>query len=183
MRVGMRSRRSRIAGYTLIELMTTVAIVAILLGFAAPAFQEFIVNYRTSVQTNDLLADLALARSEAVKLARRSEVRAELGGWTNGWVVGTDLNADGNIDGDEIIKRHGPAEPDFTIVAGTVAGAPVASIIYGVTGTVVGPAGATNLEVAICRPDGDDARSRGIEISQSGRAASQQAADNATIRC
>lgn len=183
MRVGMRSKRCGAAGYTLIELMTTVAIVAIMMGFAVPAFQEFIVNYRTSVQTNDLLADLALARGEAVKLARRTEVRAEAGGWNDGWLVGTDLDANGVIDGDEVIKRHGPAEPDFDIRVGTEAGALVASVVYGVTGTIVGPVGATNLEVAVCRPDGDELKSRGIGIAQSGRAASRQVDNNLNVKC
>jgi type IV fimbrial biogenesis protein FimT len=183
MRVRLRSLRSLARGYSLIELMITLLIIAVMLGFAVPSFQEFIVNYRTSLQTNDLLADLALARTEAVKLARRAEVRAAPGGWNQGWFVGADLDADGNINGDEVIKRHGPAEPDFTIQVGTEGGAPVASVVYGATGTVIGPAGATNLEVAICRPDGDPQRSRGIGIAQSGRAESREADDNLAFDC
>lgn len=176
--VGCKAR-----GYSIIELMTVVAIVAIMLGFAVPSFQEFITNYRTSVQTNDLLSDLAIARSEAVKYARRTEVRAEGGDWGNGWIVWTDLNADGNPDTEEVVKRHGVAEPEFTIRAGDVGGNPAPIVAFGVTGTVVAPAGAVRVEFAICRPDNDPQKSRGIVLIPSGRAESQKADDNNAVSC
>lgn len=174
---------SRVRGYSIMELMTVVAILGIMLGFGVPSFQEFVTNYRTSVQTNDLLSDLAVARSEAVKYARRAEVRAEGGDWSNGWIVWTDLNADGDVDADEIVKRHGVAEPDFTILAGDTGGNPAPMIAFGVTGTLVQPAGGARVEFAICRPDNDPERSRGVVLIPSGRAESQKADDNTNVNC
>lgn len=173
----------RVRGYSIIELVTVVAVLAIMLGFAVPSFQEFVTNYRTSVQTNDLLSDLAIARTEAVKYARRTEVRAEGGDWTNGWIVWTDLNADGTADVDEVVKRHGVAEPEFTILAGDAGGNPVPTIAFGVTGTLVTPAGAVAVEFAVCRPDNDPLKSRGIVLIPSGRAQSQKADDNNAVNC
>ena len=175
------ARRQR--GFSIIELVTVVAIAAIMLGFAIPSFQEFVVNYRTSVQTNDLLADLAIARSEAVKYARRTEVRAEGGDWTAGWIVWTDLNDDNDVDDDEVVKRHGAAEQDFTIEAGDTGGTAAPIVAFGVTGTVIAPAGNNPIEFAICRPDGDPARSRGIRLERSGRAESRKANANTSINC
>lgn len=177
-RLGRRQR-----GFSIIELVTVLAIAAIMLGFAIPSFQEFVVNYRTSVQTNDLLADLAIARSEAVKYARRTEVRAEAGGWTDGWIVWTDLNGDDGIDDDEVVKRHGAAEEDFTIAAGDTGGTAATIVAFGVTGTVIAPVGNLPIEFAICRPDNDNARSRGIRLERSGRAESRKAETNDTIEC
>jgi type IV fimbrial biogenesis protein FimT len=169
------------AGFTLIELMAAVAILAIMLAFAVPSFQEFIVNYRTSVQANDLLADLALARNEAVKYARPTVVRAESGNWNDGWIVGTDLNGNGTIAGDEIVKRHGAAEQGFTLRGGDGAGNPLANIQFGITGQLAVPL--VPAEFAICRPDNDPQKSRGLRIDGTGRAAAQKVANNTGMFC
>jgi len=173
----------RVRGYSIIELVTVVAILAIMLGFGVPSFQEFVTNYRTSVQTNDLLADLAIARSEAVKYSRPTVVRAEGGDWSAGWIVGTDLNRDGNIAGDEIVKRQGAAQEDFVIAAGVQGGAATPTITFGPTGSVSLPAGNAPIEFSICRPDLDVAKSRGISLARSGRAESRKVGDNVTVRC
>lgn len=54
-------------GFTLIELMVTLAVAAILLTVAVPNFQRFIKCNALSARTNGLVADLQLARSEAAK--------------------------------------------------------------------------------------------------------------------
>jgi len=55
------------SGFTLIELMFTIVVLAVLLGIGVPNFRDFIRNSRMTAAANDLLADLNLARSEAVK--------------------------------------------------------------------------------------------------------------------
>lgn len=52
-------------GFTLVEMLVTVAILAILLGLAAPSFTAYILNTKLTTQANALSADLQAARSEA----------------------------------------------------------------------------------------------------------------------
>ncbi|MBA2591633.1 MAG: GspH/FimT family pseudopilin [Pseudomonadota bacterium] len=91
----MDSRRRN--GFTLIELMIAVAVLAIALGAGVPSMSEFIKNSRLSVQTHALIASLHLARTEAnkrnawVTLCKSAEAanlqygrRDELGGRLNG---------------------------------------------------------------------------------------------------
>lgn len=170
-------------GVTLLELMVALAIVAAALVFAVPSFQDFVVNYRTSTQTNELLADLAVARGEAVKFGRPTQLQAVGGDWSDGWIVGTDLDADGTIAGEEVIRRHGPAEEGFTIAAGLAGGGGAVAVAFGPAGTVVLPVGNGAVEFAVCRPDADAARSRGIALARSGRAEARRSSANTTVTC
>jgi prepilin-type N-terminal cleavage/methylation domain-containing protein len=55
------------SGVTLLELMFAVAVLALILGIGVPSFGDFVRNSRMSAAANDLITDLSVARSEAVK--------------------------------------------------------------------------------------------------------------------
>ena len=71
-------------GFTLIELMVTVAVAAILLTVGVPSFQYILQSSRVSTQTNELVTGLSTARSEAIR--RNQEVTVEPLG--EAWVGG-----------------------------------------------------------------------------------------------
>ena len=89
-------------GVTLIELMVTVAVLAILLGIGVPSFRSFIQNARATTQANEFLTALNLARSESLKRARPISVCGTTdnqscnGSWDDGLLVFRDGNAAGS---------------------------------------------------------------------------------------
>lgn len=82
-------------GFTLVELMVTILVGAVLLGIAIPSFHTFVQNTRLSSEANALVYSLVLARDEAVKRDGTVEVCASSNGtscggtWAAGWIVCT----------------------------------------------------------------------------------------------
>lgn len=84
-----------LGGFTLIELMVTLTVAAILMGLAVPAFRSFLQNDRLMTQASQLSTALYLARAEAVKQDTPVLVCASTNGstcsgagtWETGWIV------------------------------------------------------------------------------------------------
>jgi type IV fimbrial biogenesis protein FimT len=114
-------------GFTLIELMITLVILAIVITVGVPSFNDFIASQRVRTAASDVMADMAFARAEAIKESRRT-VMESLGGagtWKNGWRICVDMNNDGDCDtADPVRKTTTPvagrakvcASPDEAIV-------------------------------------------------------------------
>lgn len=83
-------------GFTLLELLVTIAVAAILLGIAIPSYRGMVQRNAISAGVNDLVGDLNYARSQAVTRGQTVMVcqsadqltcsKSALG-WTNGWIV------------------------------------------------------------------------------------------------
>ncbi|MEH6587749.1 MAG: GspH/FimT family pseudopilin [Halioglobus sp.] len=75
-------------GFTLVELMMVLAILAALTMIAVPSFRGFIVEQRAMATLTDLKIALMTARSEAVKRNRSVEVKAAAADdWNSGWTI------------------------------------------------------------------------------------------------
>ncbi|MFO1474174.1 MAG: GspH/FimT family pseudopilin [Lysobacterales bacterium] len=98
-------RGLRQSGFTMVELMVTVAVAAVLLALATPSFEGVLNGNRLASQSNELVAALQIGRSEAVKnnarviVCRSTNLTTCAAGaaWT-GWVAGIDSNRDGQVD-------------------------------------------------------------------------------------
>ena len=91
----------RIGGFTLFELMVTLAVAALILSLGVPGFRSFIQNNRATTHTNDLVTALNLGRSEATRrgasvLLCSSSDGATCSGsndWSSGWIVRSSAGA------------------------------------------------------------------------------------------
>lgn len=128
---GSRDRRRRIArtvvprparGVTLIELITTLAVLIISLSLAAPAFTSFLRSNRLQAAQSELVSSLTLARSEAARKGRPVGVEAMRpladGGFNSGWRVWVDANGNGVYDGqppEEVVREVAARSPSLTV--------------------------------------------------------------------
>ena len=99
-------------GFTLIELMVAIAVLAIMLAIGLPSFQGSLRSNRVATSTNDMLAALSLARTEAIRNTRGSAVCASADGlacdgeWDQGWLVFSDTDRNGALNAGEVILRY-----------------------------------------------------------------------------
>lgn len=111
--------RRAATGYSMLELLTALAIVAILLGLALPEMSTMIARHRLKAAVSDLHGAIDLTRSQAIARGRRVQlVPLEPRGvnWGSGWVVFVDADGDRRPGPrEEVIASHGPLSPDIVI--------------------------------------------------------------------
>ena len=77
-------------GFTLIELVFTITLVALLATLAAPSFREFIMSQRVRNASFDFITALTLARSEAITRNASVDLVRTSSDWNGGWTVAAD---------------------------------------------------------------------------------------------
>ena len=121
------------AGVTLIELLVTIAIVAILATLAVPSFTQIIKDNRLATATNELVATLHFARMEAIRQGKRVTIcKSSNGqdccrddpscdaskGWEQGWIVFVDEDNSGTRESGESLLRVREALEGTTKITG-----------------------------------------------------------------
>lgn len=108
-------------GFTLIELMVTVAVMGFVLAIGVPAFKDTLRNAQLTAGINEFVASLNYARSEAVKrgvyVTVRKKSTSSTVGWESGWNVFTDVDANGVNDSgiDQILRTYPPLKTSLTL--------------------------------------------------------------------
>lgn len=134
-------------GFTLIELMVAIAIVAIVSSLAFPSMSSFYTNNRLTAIVNDLLVGLNFTRAESIKRNLPVTICASANGsscasdWSAGWIIFVDRNADGVVDSptvlpDEIIQKKDSLDSSYTIKSNlnNSGGSAVSHVNYAING-------------------------------------------------
>ncbi|MEO0574912.1 MAG: GspH/FimT family pseudopilin [Pseudomonadota bacterium] len=173
--------KSRAGGYTVLELMLAVAIVAIVAGFAVPSFLSTIRANRTVTINNELVSALTLARSEAIKRGNRvtvcptaDQVSCLAGGtWESGWIVFDDPAGAGAVDSGETILRVWEAATGGTTIRAAASFSDFVSFV-GSGETRATPSNTDSFYV--CNQEGELANGRTITVGVIGYAKTQKGA-------
>lgn len=119
----------RHSGFTLIELMITIAVAAVLLAIGLPSFQQSLRSNRVATATNEMIGALSLARGEAIRnngggaVCPSTNGTACGGAWSDGWLVWADTNGNSALDAGEAVLRYSQGSPRLAVSnsGGTVA--------------------------------------------------------------
>lgn len=167
-------------GFTMIELLVTLTVAAILFGIAVPSFRSFLLNDRDTGQINSLIGSLGYARSEAVKRASPNGITVcpSLNGltcdlaatsWLEGWIVTyIDPITPGNTTVLQAIPALNPANTVTPVVG------PASGVTFLSSGLTSLPPGGQFI-VRVCDPRGA-AFARQVEVLSTGRVAASQKA-------
>lgn len=148
----MRFKATR--GVTLLELMITIAIAAILASLALPSFSSSLQSNRVATTSNEFLASVAFARSEAMRNNRGAVMCPSSNGsvcggtWQDGWIVWADQNANGTRETagpiiEPVLRSQAALYKQTTTGGG-------ATIRFSPRGAVVGGAATITLQAEGC---------------------------------
>ncbi|MEO4046720.1 GspH/FimT family pseudopilin [Pseudomonas sp. CAU 1711] len=144
-------------GFSLVELMTALAVLAILVGLAIPAFDNFILSTRLRTYANDFAASVQLARGEAKKRnavvtlcpSSNGSSCANSTNWAQGWIV---------LSGSSVL-RHRQA---------TASGYQMSSAVTALSFQPSG-FGSTQTTLLVCRASPVGSQEREVSVSATGR--------------
>ncbi len=175
------------SGFTLVELMVTLAIAGILFTVAGPSLTIVISEKQLIASGNDLLSAMHIARNEAIKLNRRVTICesndgnncSTTGRWENGWIVFVDAagaanGASGpciNATSDCLLRVHNAISDDEITIRGVNQDS---NVINAFTFTSRGLPKDTNGNgqsgvFSICHADSGNEFTRAVALSFSGR--------------
>jgi type IV fimbrial biogenesis protein FimT len=177
--------KRRQTGFTIYELMLTVAVAAIILGVAIPNLRDYGRNNRMTASANDLVVAITSARSQAIRtriqtiMCLTQDPNATVptcnGNGTQGWVVYSDTNANGTAEsGEPVVLRHGPLDASLSVrTKPDTNGRYVAFNPTGFARILSGSTPLSGLVICDSRGNqalyGNDSTARGIQISTMGR--------------
>lgn len=162
------SRVSPSAGFTLVEMMIVLAIVAILLGVGLPSFNESMRDRRIGSMTSEFISSVYIARNESLTRRKTVQLAPLVTGWETGWII---------LEGSSVLHRYinpnaapDGSQSDMRVAVLNTANAPLAagSFVFTPNGKVQytsGTIGGVNVFICDDRPN---ERGRTLAVSAFG---------------
>ncbi len=177
-------------GFTLIEIMVVVTIVALMLTIGVSSMGEFVADQRLRTVASDISSDIALARGKSIELSRRVIMeKLTIGGfWTDGWRLYADMNDNAVYDnGVDLELKHFDGFKTGKIYICTMpVGAFTNQIIFRPDGRIVraGAVAATDgiyMVDTLGDADPTNDKIRGVQFGLSGRSTVMKMNNSATV--
>jgi type IV fimbrial biogenesis protein FimT len=157
-------RKAYAGGMTMIEILVTIVVMAVLVAIAVPSFRNASLGSQLSAAANNLLASVQLARSEAIKrntavwlcASADGAACAGSGGWEQGWIMIIDRSDPTTV------LQYQQALPDRYLITQTGGTADLAFQPIGV--------GLAATTFTVCRDNPDGGQERLVNVSPTGSA-------------
>jgi type IV fimbrial biogenesis protein FimT len=175
------------SGFTMLELMVVLSILAILLTQALPSPDSYMNDSRLRAGANDLVASMQISRAEAV--GRNSAVTlckanaggtacVTSGGWQQGWMVFEDPDRDATVDaGEEVLQVHESLNGKITLYGTT-------DVEDFITFRASGQTSISSTQAMVfCDERGFGTDAKGLVVSILGRASVMPAPDTGETTC
>ena len=168
----MVNRSARQRGFTLIELVIAIVIVAILVLLALPSFRETAIRNNVTSLNNNLLHALNVARAEAVRRGVRVEVASASGGasWVSGWSIKVDSAGDGTFA--TTINQQQTVPAGYSVCGKSSGGGSDGAVVFTALGAL--GANANQYDLNVNRPDGNAVLGQRLTIGSSGQVSVKQ---------
>lgn len=172
----MSVRKSQ--GFTLIEMVVTMALMVIIAGIAVPSFQHMLANNRVTAVSEELVASFSEARNTAITRRRTVLLLPTTTGWTLQLVDNTTTPPSRTI-----LKSHEVKSPVVVTFDPFTAGMEVAFLANGqVQRKLPTPVGPLDWTIKICDSSVSDETGRGITLSRVGRIGTSRHANSTACK-
>ncbi len=183
--------KTRSRGFTLVELLVTVSIVALLTVLGLPSLRDTFERNAVTGHVNTFLGAVQFARGEAIKRGTTVKMCRSVGaesavapacavgsgnaspGWATGWIIFVDRNDNGTVDAADILLK---VQEALSSSGGVQADAATLVLLFRPTGMLAGTAGQFTFKSA----SGAATQDRRVCLSLQGRA---RIATDATTAC
>ena len=162
------------SGFSLIELLVTIAILVILLTIAVPSLQEFMHRMRNSSNIADLQNAISIAHNEAIT-RRENTVLCKspdgiscitTGTYAQGYIAFVDINRDGAVDpGEPVLQVNGPLARNYSLVGSADV---VNNLRFTRTGYLIMTTAAAEPNLTLCSTSGNP-RGKRLNITPNAR--------------